>query len=314
MFNMKVRQLIALTATATLFFCQNALATTTMDSIGTGSAGSYNHGELKGDSSKSKTMHYHISGSGDHHISGNAVHHRSEGSNSKKSYSHQDKKGYSHKKSEGSQSKSHSYGKYGHGKKSHTFKGGYGKSYGHKKSEGSQSKSYSYGKYGHGKKSHAFKGRYGKSYGHKKSEGSQSKSYSYGKYGHGKKSHAFKGRYGKSHGHNKGSHRGHGKSPFKHVMAYKFKLGLTDMQINKMKELDLEFKKKIIQAKADHEIAHMELDLQVHSGKVDEAKIRTAGAKIVASKTNKIIAMIDAKIQLLNLLTADQRHKMAKMH
>jgi len=279
MFNMKVRQLIALTATATLFFCQNALATTTMDSIGTGSAGSYNHGELKGDSSKSKTMHYHISGSGDHHISGNAVHHRSEGSNSKKSYSHQDKKGYSHKKSEGSQSKSHSYGKYGHGKKSH-----------------------------------AFKGRYGKSYGHKKSEGSQSKSYSYGKYGHGKKSHAFKGRYGKSHGHNKGSHGGHGKSPFKHVMAYKFKLGLTDMQINKMKELDLEFKKKIIQAKADHEIAHMELDLQVHSGKVDEAKIRTAGAKIVASKTNKIIAMIDAKIQLLNLLTADQRHKMAKMH
>ena len=279
MFNMKVRQLIALTATATLFFCQNALATTTMDSIGTGSAGSYNHGELKGDSSKSKTMHYHISGSGDHHISGNAVHHRPEGSNSKKFYSHQDKKGYSHKKSEGSQSKSHSYGKYRHGKKSHTFKGGYGKSYGHKKSEGSQSKSYSYGKYGHGKKPHAFKGG-----------------------------------YGKSHGHNKGSHGGHGKSPFKHVMAYKFKLGLTDMQINKMKELDLEFKKKIIQAKADHEIAHMELDLQVHSGKVDEAKIRTAGAKIVASKTNKIIAMIDAKIQLLNLLTADQRHKMAKMH
>ena len=279
MFNMKVRQLIALTATATLFFCQNALATTTMDSIGTGSAGSYNHGELKGDSSKSKTMHYHISGSGDHHISGNAVHHRSEGSNSKKSYSHQDKKGYSHKKSEGSQSKSHSYGKYGHGKKSHAFKGGYGKSYGHKKTEGSQSKSYSYGKYGHGKKSHAFKGGYGKSYSHKK-----------------------------------GSHGGHGKSPFKHVMAYKFKLGLTDMQINRMKELDLEFKKKIIQAKADHEIAHMELDLQVHSGKVDEAKIRTAGAKIVASKTNKIIAMIDAKIQLLNLLTADQRHKMAKMH
>ena len=279
MFNMKVRQLIALTATATLFFCQNVLATTTMDSIGTGSAGSYNHEELKGDSSKSKTMHYHISGSGDHHISGNAVHHRSEGSNSKKSYSHQDKKGYSHKKSEGSQSKSHSYGKYGHGKKSH-----------------------------------AFKGRYGKSYGHKKSEGSQSKSYSYGKYGHGKKSHAFKGRYGKSHGHNKGSHGGHGKSPFKHVMRYKYKLGLTDAQISAMKELDVDFKKKIIQAKADHEIAHMELDLQVHSGKVDEAKIRTAGAKIVASKTNKIIAMIDAKIQLLNLLTADQRHKMAKMH
>ena len=279
MFNMKVKQLIALTAMSTLFFCQNALATTTMDSIGTGSAGSYKHEEIKGDSSKSKTMHYHISGSGDHHISGNSVHHRSEGSNSKKSYSHQDKKGYSHKKSEGGQSKSYSHGKYGHGKKSHAYRGGYGKSHGHKKSEGSQSKSYSHGKYGHGKKSHSYRGG-----------------------------------YGKSHGHKKGSHGAHGKNPFEHVMAYKFKLGLTDMQINKMKELDLEFKKKIIQAKADHQIAHMELDLQVHSGKVDEAKIRTAGAKIVASKTNKIIAMIDAKIQLLNLLTADQRHKMAKMH
>jgi Spy/CpxP family protein refolding chaperone len=97
-------------------------------------------------------------------------------------------------------------------------------------------------------------------------------------------------------------------------MNYKYKLSLTDAQINKMKELDLEFKKKIIQAKADHEIARMELDLQVHSGKVGEAKIRTAGAKIVASKTNKIIAMIDAKIQLLNILTADQRYKMAKIH
>ena len=267
MFNLKVRQLIALTASATLFFCQSAFAKTTMDSIGTGSAGSYNHEELKGDSSKSKTMHPHISGSEDHHISGNSLHHRSERSTYKK--------GYSHKKPEGSQSKS--YGKYGHGKKSHAYKGGYGKSHGHKKSEGSQSKSY-------------------------------------GKYGHGKKSHAYKGGYGKSHGHKRGSHGGHGKSPFKHVMDYQLKLGLTDIQINKMKELDLEFKKKIIQAKADHEIAHMELDLQVHSGKVDEAKIRTAGAKIVASKTNKIIAMIDAKIQLLNLLTADQRHKMAKMH
>ena len=97
-------------------------------------------------------------------------------------------------------------------------------------------------------------------------------------------------------------------------MRYKYKLGLTDAQISAMKELDVDFKKKIIQAKADHQIAHMELDLQVHSGKVDEAKIRAAGAKIVASKTNKIMAMIDAKIQLLSLLTAEQRQQMAKMH
>jgi len=179
----------------------------------------------------------------------------------------------------------------------------------HRKSEGSKSKSYTHGSKG-------YSGHISGSNRHKKPEGSQSKSYSHKKPGHMKGSHAYKGKggYEKSYGHKKGSHGGHGISPFKHVMNYKYKLGLTDPQIQTMKELDVDFKKKIIQAKADHEMAHMELDLQVHSGKVNESKIRDAGAKIVASKTNKIMAMIDAKIQLLNVLTSEQRQKMAKMH
>ena len=177
----------------------------------------------------------------------------------------------------------------------------------HRKSEGSKSKSYTHGSKG-------YSGHISGSNRHKKPEGSQSKSYSHKKPGHVKGSHAYKGGYEKSYGHKKGSHGGHGISPFKHVMNYKYKLDLTDPQIQTMKELDVDFKKKIIQAKADHEMAHMELDLQVHSGKVNESKIRDAGAKIVASKTNKIMAMIDAKIQLLNVLTSEQRQKMAKMH
>jgi Spy/CpxP family protein refolding chaperone len=177
----------------------------------------------------------------------------------------------------------------------------------HRKSEGSKSKSYKHGSKG-------YSGHISGSNRHKKPEGSQSKSYSHKKPGHVKGSHAYKGGYEKSYGHKKGSHGGHGISPFKHVMNYKYKLGLTDPQIQTMKELDVDFKKKIIQAKADHEMAHMELDLQVHSGKVNESKIRDVGAKIVASKTNKIMAMIDAKIQLLNVLTSEQRQKMAKMH
>ena len=247
MVTLKIKPLVILAAT--LFFSQNALAATGINSIGSGSSGSYAHGESEGEGNKSKIS--------PHHISGSKV---------------------------------------------------------HPKPEGSQSKSYSHGKNGHGKNSHAYKGGYGKSHGHKKSEGSQSKSYSQGKKGHGKSSHAYKGDYGKSHGYKKGSHGGHGTSPFTHVLDYKYQLNLSDLQINKMKEFDLDFKKKIIQAKADHEIAHMELDLQVHSGKVDEAKIRAAGKKIIASKTNKIMAMINAKINLLKLLTADQRQKMAKMH
>jgi len=234
---------------------------------------------------------------------------RSEGSKSKFSSSGSTKKGYdhhisgsnSHKKSEGSKSKSYSHGKPSHGKSSHAYKGGHG--YSHKKSEGSKSKSYSHGKPGHGKSSHAYKGGHG--YSHKKSEGSKSKSYSHGKSGH-----------GKSYGHKSKSHPhgGHNQNPFQHVLHFKKKLGLTNSQIQSMKELELDFKKKGIQADADHEIAHLELDRHVHSGELDEAKIRAAGAKIVAAKSNKIMAMIEAKIQLLKLLTAEQRQKMAKMH
>ena len=201
---------------------------------------------------------------------------RSEGSKSKFSSSGSTKKGYDHHIS-GSDS--------------------------HKKSEGSKSKSYSHGKPSHGKSSHAYKGGHG--YSHKKSEGSKSKSYSHGKSGH-----------GKSYGHKSKSHPhgGHNQNPFQHVLHFKKKLGLTNSQIQSMKELELDFKKKGIQADADHEIAHLELDRHVHSGELDEAKIRAAGAKIVAAKSNKIMTMIEAKIQLLKLLTAEQRQKMAKMH
>ena len=191
--------------------------------------------------------------------------------------------GVNHLESEGSKSKSYTHG-------SKVYSGHISGSNSQKKQEGSQSKSYTHGKLGHGKSNYSTKGS------------------------HGKSSHSYKGGYKKSYSHKKGSHGGHGSSPFKHAMNYKHKLGLTDAQIQTMKELDVDFKKKIVQAKADHEIAHMELDLQVHSGKIVESKIRDAGAKIVASKTNKIMAMIDAKIQLLNLLTAEQRQKMAKMH
>jgi len=108
MLNLKTG-LTTLAAAATLLFSQSALAATAMDSIGTGSAGSYKHGEPKGEGSKSKTMPQHISGSKDHK--------KSEGSASKKSYSHSGKKGYSHKKSEGSghhAKSSHGYSKGSH--------------------------------------------------------------------------------------------------------------------------------------------------------------------------------------------------------
>lgn len=118
MFNLKIRQLIAAMATITLFFCQSALASTAMDSIGTGSSGSYSHGAAKSEGSK-KTI--------PHHISGKKGTYKSEGSGSK-SYSHSGKskgQGYSHKKSEGSASKHHAKSTHGY-KKGHKSYQGHG--------------------------------------------------------------------------------------------------------------------------------------------------------------------------------------------
>ena len=122
MFNLKIRHLITLpaTATITLFFCQSVLASTAMDTIGTGSSGSYSHGAQKSEGSKSKKTV-------PHHISGKKGHYKSEGSGSK-SYSYPGKSkghGYSHKKSEGSASKHHARSTHGY-KKGHRSHGGHG--------------------------------------------------------------------------------------------------------------------------------------------------------------------------------------------
>lgn len=180
------------------------------------------------------------------------------------------------KKGEGSGSKAHPHmgKKYMHGKK-------------HGKKEGS------------GHKAHA-PSRHG--YKHKGKEGSGSK-----KYSHGKSRSAHK-----RSGH--GSFHGSKKSPFEHVLCFTKKLGLTEEQVNKIKAHEFEFKKMKIQAKADHAIAHMELDRLAHSDTVDEAGMRAVGNRIVEIKSRKIHAMIEAKITILNILTAEQRQKVSKMH
>jgi len=178
-----------------------------------------------------------------------------------------------------------------------------------KKGEGSGSKAtlhkggYSHGKKRHGQKSYA-PSRHG--YMHKGKEGSGSRKYSHGS-PHKRSYSAHKGS-----GHGKSHHSG--KSPFKHVLCFTKKLGLTEEQVAKIKAHEFEFKKMKIQAKADHAIAHMDLDRLAHSDTVDEAGMRAVGNRIVEIKSRKIHAMIEAKITILKILTAEQRQKVSKMH
>ena len=220
MVTLKIKPLVVLAAT--LFLSQNALASTGMDSIGTGSAGSYSHGGSKGEGSKTKTLP---------HISGSKKHYKQEGS----------------------------------GKKSHSHSG--------------KSKAYSYS--------------------HKKLEGSASKHHA---------------NSGHSYG-NKSGHGGHtSKCPFTHLLRFKDKLGLTKAQVTEIKRLRFEYGKQSVRNKAEHEIAHMEFDKQVHAEKLDENAIRMAAGKIVRTITDKIMAKANAKIALLKLLTEEQRKKAHTMH
>jgi Spy/CpxP family protein refolding chaperone len=186
------------------------------------------------------------------------------------------------------------------------------------KAEGSKSKSYSHGS-PHGMK----KSPHGGSQ-HGKSEGSGSKHrYSKGsKYSHGKKEGSH-GRHGYSrHGYGKhgyggrhrGGHGGHGKDPFRHVLKFAGTLGLTDAQISQIKNLKFEFAKQRIMLTAQHEVAHMELDHLVHSGEVKESKMRAIADQISEIKSKSIHNMVDAKIDLLKLLTPEQRKKISQLH
>lgn len=218
------------------------------------------------------------------------------GSDSKGSYAHG-----SEKKAEGSKSKMMPPAGTMHGKSGSGMSKGYSRGHGftHKKQEGSKTKSYSKG---HGTSQ-------GKGYAHKKREGSGG---GYSGHGSARGGHG----YGKS-THGSGGHSyGHSRkiNPFKHVLRFKEKLGLTEAQVQRINDLSFEFKKMKIQSKADHTIAHMELDRLVHSGTLDEGKMRALADRISAIKSKKIHALVEGKIALLKILTPEQRKKVSKMH
>lgn len=178
------------------------------------------------------------------------------------------------------------------------------------KSEGSKSKGYSHGS-PHGMK----KSPHGGSL-HGKSEGSGSK-HGYSK-GHGSKKCKGKkegshGKHGYRSGHPAG-HSGHGKDPFRHVLQFAGKLGLTDEQIAQIKKMKFEFTKERIMLKALHEVAHMDLDQLVHSGEVKESEMRSIADSMSEIKSKKIHGMVDAKIALLKILTDEQRKKISQLH
>jgi Spy/CpxP family protein refolding chaperone len=167
----------------------------------------------------------------------------------------------------------------------------------------------------------------------KKSEGSGSKNYS-GHHGSksGHKNHAYSAKHRKHHypksGHkshtshksNSGhkSHSGHSahssKCFFSHLLSFKDKLQLSDAQVDGIKNMRFDYRKTSILLTADKEVAKMEFDQLVHGKTVDVSAIRAASEKIIAVKTKKIRAEVEAKIAVMSLLTDEQRNQVHKMH
>jgi hypothetical protein len=243
-------------------------------------------------SGSSDSAPMHVSGDG-HHVSGASSHGKSEGSKSKKHHS-----SYSHPKK-----------KHSEGSKGRTWGRGTYKKHGHslKHSEGSDKK---HGRqYAKGHQSGA--GHSASKYGHKSHSGSEH---------HYAKAHCAIGSSSKGHGHkisDGDKHWGHSqnkKDPFVHVLKFKCQLGLTEAQVSEIKNQQFEFEKVSIRSNAAHKIAHMELDRVIHDESVDEAKARQLAEIIAETKTRKIKAMIEGKLAVMRVLTADQKRIITRMY
>jgi Spy/CpxP family protein refolding chaperone len=184
------------------------------------------------------------------------------------------------------------------------------------------------GSYAHGEKKSAGSKAKAYTHPHKKPEGSKgSKNYS-GHHGSksGHKSHAYSAKH-KKHHYAKGGHKSHAshkshskhsahssKCFFSHLLSFKDKLQLSDAQVDGIKKRRFDYRKASILLTADKEVAKMEFDRLVHGKTVDESAIRAAGEKIIAVKTKKIRAKVEAKIAVMKLLTDEQRNQVNKMH
>ncbi|MBL4689969.1 MAG: Spy/CpxP family protein refolding chaperone [Rhodospirillales bacterium] len=172
--------------------------------------------------------------------------------------------------------------------------------HGEKKSEGSKAKAYKHP--------------------HKKPEGSGSKSYSHGKNQHkGKEGHGYsKHRGHKKQHYAKSGHKSHNRHAskcfFSHLLSFKDKLQLSDAQVESIQKMRFDYRKTSVLLTAEKEIAKMDFDRLVHGKTVDESAIRGAGDRIIAAKSKKIKAKVEAKIAVMKLLTDEQRAKVHKMH
>jgi Spy/CpxP family protein refolding chaperone len=148
---------------------------------------------------------------------------------------------------------------------------------------------------------------YGSSYvGHGSSGNSHGKNYSYGH-----------GSSGNSHGKNysKGHYGGHGHhGGLYHILRFKEQLGLTEDQVTQINNLKFEHEKKKIDFQRDHKIVHMEIERELNSETLNENKVRELASQIGNLKRKNIEEKFEAQLNIIRLLTTEQKRKVKQMH
>jgi len=134
--------------------------------------------------------------------------------------------------------------------------------------------------------------------------------------GHHHHGHGQSGMHGDGH-----HHHGHGQSGMHgdghhHVFSLntlKKKLNLTNGQVNIFLPIEADYKKEVIQTKADIRIAEIDLGLLISSQNQDRERLKTVVESIGQMKSALTMARIDAFLKIKQELTVEQQEKFSKM-
>lgn len=118
-------------------------------------------------------------------------------------------------------------------------------------------------------------------------------------------------------------HRGEGRGGgmFKHKMhgagggieRFAEELGLSDEQLKKLKTIKFDAKKKAVVKRSEVKLAHIELREFMQADNPDKGAIKKQVEKIGRLKTDMMLAKVDKKFAVKNILTDEQQAKMKKL-
>lgn len=115
-------------------------------------------------------------------------------------------------------------------------------------------------------------------------------------------------------GHDQDGHDDHDAHYLAHLLKHAKEIGLTPEQVNKLKTLQLDFKRTEARLEADSKIAKLELHALMEDEQADLAAIQTRVDQLKKAEGACLFAGIKAKRHAAAMLSPDQRDKERAVH